>query len=141
MATLDDLGLFLQAHGFGTLGQTLFLGTLPEDPPGPNIPAPILGLFEVPGLPPDLTHDLLGPSVEHPSVQLRWRGAPYGYAVIRQQAGQAFRLLGSVVNQVINGVFYQQLTCLQSPHALPADEWDRPSILFEILCARDAQAP
>jgi hypothetical protein len=141
MPILDDLGAFLQAHGFGTLGQSIFLGSIPLDPPGSGVQDAVLGLFEIPGLPSEKVHDLLGPAVERARVQLRWRGTPYGYAAARTQAGNAFRLLETVVNQPINGVFYQQITALQSPFALPSDEWQRPSILFEIICARDGQAP
>jgi hypothetical protein len=30
---------------------------------------------------------------------------------------------------------------LQSPFGQPPDEWQRPFVLFEILCSRDAQVP
>lgn len=138
---LDDLGLFLQDNGFGILGQTIFLGSLPQDAPGSDVQDAVLALFEVPSLPPEMVHDIPGPAVEQAAVQLRWRGAPWEYATVRTQAGNAFRLLGSVVNQMINGVFYRQILLLSSPHALPSDEWNRPAILFEIVCARDGQAP
>jgi hypothetical protein len=140
VAVLEEIGLFLQANGFGTLGTSIFLSLIPQDPPGGGQDA-VLGLFEVPGLGPLHTHDLLGPSVERPAVQLRWRGAPFGYAAARQQAGAAFRLLDSIVNQQINGVFYQSIQALQSPFGQPSDEWQRPFVLFEIICARDAQVP
>lgn len=141
MPILDDLGQFLQANGFGTLGVDLFLATIPQDPPGPSAPDAVLGLFEIPGMAPEHVHDIRGPAVEQAAVQCRWRGSPFGYAAIREQAGAAFRLLDSVVNQAINGVGYRQILALSSPRSLPADEWNRPTVLFEILCYRDGQAP
>jgi len=141
MPVLDELGTYLQANGFGTLGQTIFLGTIPADAPGAGVQDAVLGLFEIPGLPSENTHDLLGPSVEQPHVQLRWRGAPYGYAAARTQAGNAYRLLGSVVNQVLSGAFYQQIIPMQSPYGVPPDEWNRPFLVFEVWVKRDAQVP
>jgi len=141
MPILEEIGLFLQDNGFGTLGQSIFLGSLPLDPPGSGVQDAVLALFEIPSLPPELIHTLLGPAVEQAAIQCRWRGAPYGYAVARTQAGNAFRLFGTVVNQVIHGVFYRQILLLSSPHGLPQDQWNRPSIVFEMICARDGQAP
>ena|SRR5262245_21148168 len=140
MPVLDDLGIFLQDNGFGLLGQSLFLGMIPQDAPGSGVQDQILGLFEAPGLPPRNTHDLLGPSVEMARIHLRFRGAPFGYETARGMAGEAYKLLGSVVNQTINGVFYQQITVLNGPFGMPQDEWNRPFIVVEVLCARDAQA-
>jgi len=138
---LDDLGVFLQDNGFGVLGQSLFLGTIPMDAPGNGVQDAILALLEAPGLPPRMTHDLRGPSVEMARIQCRWRGNPHGYEAARGMAGEAFKLLASVVNQTINGVWYQQILPLGGPFGLPPDEWNRPFVLFEILAARDAQAP
>src|SRR5262245_45110840 len=109
---LDDLGLFLQANGFGTLGSSLFLGTLPQDAPGAGVQDQVLALFEIPGMPPEKTHDIVGPAVENAAIQCRWRGQPFGYAAIRTQAQAAFILLDSVVNQTINGVWYRQIMAL-----------------------------
>jgi hypothetical protein len=140
MPILEELGTFLQAHGFGSLGVDIFLGSFPSDAPGAGVQDAILGLFEIPGLPPLLTHDLLGPSVEQAMIQCRWRGNPYDYATTRAKAGNAFRLFATVVNQTLSGVFYQQILVRDSPFGLAADEWHRPNILLNIQCLRDGQA-
>jgi len=138
MPVLDDLGVFLQTNGFG---DDICLGFIPQDAPSSEAPDEVLALFELGGPGPELTHDIPGPAVEVAMVQCRWRGSPWGYASIRGEAGTAFRLLGSVANQEINNVFYRQILLLSSPHALPNDEWNRPTVLFEILCYRDGQSP
>lgn len=141
MSVLEEIGAFLQANGFGSLGTDIFLGSIPADAPGSGVQDAVLGLYEIPSLPPLHTHDLLGPSVERAMVQCRWRGAPYGYADARTKAGNAFRLLESVVNQIVGGAFYQQIVAMQSPYGVPQDEWNRPYVVFEILCVRDGQVP
>jgi hypothetical protein len=135
---LEDIGLYLQTNGLGTLGQTIFLGMLPLDQPGGGVQDAVLGLFEVPGLPPTHSHDAAGPRYEQPMVQLRFRGTPYGYQAARMQAGEAFTLLDSVVNQTINGTRYLWMQAMQSPFGQPADEWNRPFVVFEVRCARHA---
>src|SRR5262245_60649227 len=50
VSVLDDLGIFLQDNGFGMLGQTIFLGTLPQDSPGGGVQDQVLALLEAPGL-------------------------------------------------------------------------------------------
>lgn len=138
MGAVEDLGQLLQAEGFGTLGQTIFLRnrTVFRDPPGSQIPDKILGLFDIPGLPPAQTHDSGGPSVEYPHVQLRWRSAPYDYVWPSTQAHAVFLLFGSIANQVLNGVFYQQILPLESPFGQPEDEWNRPYTVLEVRCAK-----
>src|SRR5262245_1112839 len=135
---LEDLGLYLQQNGLGVLGQDIFLGSIPLDPPGGGVQNAVLGLFEVPGLPPSHQHDVVGPGYEQPVVQCRFRGEPFGYQATRQKAGEAFTLLDSVINQTINGTFYLWIQALQSPFSQPQDEWQRPFILFECRCARNA---
>jgi hypothetical protein len=96
----------------------------------------VLGLIEVPGLPGIRVHDLPGVSIRQPVVQLRWRGAPYGYQAARQQAEAAHVLLAEVVNQTINGTFYLNILTLHDPYGQPADEWNRPYVIAEYLCAK-----
>src|SRR5262245_20410728 len=137
MPVLDDLGKFLQDNGFGVLGTSIFLGSVPQDAPGAGVQDQILALLEAPGMPPEHVHDILGPAVEQARIQCRWRGSPHGYETARGMAGAAFTLLDSVINQTINGVFYRRIMALEGPFALPPDEWQRPIVLFEILCQKD----
>jgi hypothetical protein len=133
---LEDIGLYLQANGLGILGQDIFLGSIPLDAPGSGVQDAVLGLFEVPGLPGERIHDSAGVSVRQPVVQLRHRGAPYGYQAVRQQAEAAHILLSAVVNQTINGTFYRQILDLQDPFGQPQDEWNRPFVICEYRCIK-----
>ena len=91
-------------------------------------------------MPPRMVHNESGPSVEMARIQLRFRGQPFGYETARGMAGEAYKLLSTVVNQTINNCFYQQIMPLEGPFGMPPDEWSRPFIVFEVMCARDAQA-
>src|ERR1043166_7924080 len=124
---LDDLGIYLQTQGLGTLGTNIFKGRIPQDAPGTGVPDELIALFPVPGLPPEHTHDIVGPAVEQPMVQVRIRGGTTAGsdASAWTKAQQAFVALDSVRNQVINGVFYRQIMAMSSPDGrLGADQWN-----------------
>lgn len=135
---LDDLAVRLQTAGLGTLGTTIFKGRLPPDAPGPAVADEIITLLPVPGLPPRRVHDIVGPAIEQPVVQVRLRGraTPGGYAALWAKALQTFLALDGVVNTTINGVWYEALFALQSPFGLPEDEWNRPTVIFNVLARR-----
>jgi hypothetical protein len=137
---LDDLAVYLQAQGLGTRSQTIFEGRIPSDAPGSGVADQIITLFAVPGLPPQHVHDIVGPAVDQPVVQVRVRGsaAQGGYAAMWTQAEQAYRLLDSVRNQVVNGTFYQAILALQSPFGLGEDQYQRPFLAFNVRCAKAA---
>src|SRR5262245_12233494 len=136
MAVLEDVGLYLQQNGLGILGQDIYLGSIPLDPPGGGVQDAVLGLFEVPGLPYDIVHQGFDMAVEQPVVQCRFRGAPFGYQDARNKAQQAIVALGAVSNQTINGTFYLWILPLQPPFGQPSDEWQRPFVLFEARCGK-----
>jgi Bacteriophage minor capsid protein len=135
---LDDLGVFLHTLGLGTLGTSLFKGRVPHDAPGSAVPDELIALFSTPGLPPAHTHDISGPSVEQPVVQVRVRGgtAPGAYASAWAKAYQAFLALDAVKNATINGVFYQRILALQSPFGQPDDQYNRPFVVFHVRCLK-----
>jgi Bacteriophage minor capsid protein len=138
IVVLDDIGLFLQTQGLGTLATDIFKGRLPEDAPGAGVLDEIIALFAVPGQGPVRVHSLVGPGVEQPVVQVRLRGSASagGVTAMWTRAMQAFIALDSVTNQTINGVFYQKILALQSPFSLPEDEWRRPTLIFNVLCRK-----
>jgi hypothetical protein len=141
MPVLDDLGVLLQTAGYGILGSDICLAFIPEDAPGGESPDAVIGLFEIPSLPPEMVHDIPGPAVDCAAVQVRVRGEPHGYAAAQLKASSAWRLLASLVNTTINGVLYRQILPLGRPHGMPPDEWHRPSVVCEYMCYRDGQAP
>jgi hypothetical protein len=123
---LDDLGLYLQTAGLGTLGTTLFLGTLPLDAPNITTADAITALVETPGFPPVYIHDVVPPSREQPVVQILTRGSPYDYAGARTWAQDIFMALGSIHNQVLSGTLYLSCLPLQSVFKLRDDDFARP---------------
>ena len=131
---LDDLGSHLQNAGIGTLGTTLFKGSLPLDAPAVVIQDALVALIETPGLPPVRTHDL--GRYELPVVQIASRGAPYGYVAARQKAHDAWMALDGVSNQTLGSGFYLWIEALQSPWWLRSDELNRPVIVFSVRVAR-----
>lgn len=136
MPLLDDIAIYLESLGVGTRGVTLFEGTLPQEGPGLGPPDQVIALYEIPGMGAEHIHNVVGPAVEQPSVQVRVRGAPFGYAQARALAQQAFLALDGLTNQTLNGTFYRSIFALQSPFGLGTDAWNRPAILFNIRCAK-----
>jgi hypothetical protein len=130
---LDELGLFLQTAGVGSLGTTLFKGSLPLDHPLTDAAPPILAMIEVPGLPVVRAHDS---KFEQPVLQVAVKGAPFGYAAARLKAQEAWNVLDGVSNAVLSGVAYLWIEALQSPFWLRTDESNRPLIVFSIRVAR-----
>jgi hypothetical protein len=133
---LDDLGTYLQAQGIGTVGTTLFKGSIPQDAPALNVQDALVALIETPGLPPMHVHSVSGPDVEQPTVQVVSRGAPYAYAAARTKAEAAFVALDSVHNQTLGTAFYLWILALQSPFLLRVDDLNRPHIVFNVRCAK-----
>jgi hypothetical protein len=125
---LDDLGLYLQTAGLGTLGTTLFLGGFPLDAPNITTQDAITALVETPGFPPVYIHDVVPPSREQPVVQILTRGSPYDYAGARSWAQDIFLALGSLHNQELSGTLYLSCLPLQSPFHLREDDFARPVI-------------
>lgn len=134
---LDELGVFLQTAGIGTVGVTLFKGTMPLDTPA-TVETPLVALLEVPGLPPQRSHDTPPSRVEQPVIQVVSRGAPYGYAAARATAQAAWDALDGVANQTLSGTAYLMIQALQSPFLLRIDDMHRPTITFTVRCQRAA---
>lgn len=133
---LDDLTVLLQAHL--PAGTTIFKGRIPPDPPGPAVPDEIIALLPVPGLPPEHVHDSAGPAVRQPVIQVRFRGRATqgGYAAMWAKAEQAYVVLDSVNNQIINGVFYRTIRVLGDVAGLGEDEFARPALAFTVRAQR-----
>ena len=126
MSLLDELGLYLQTAGLGTLGTTLFLGGFPVDAPGTSSPDAIAALVETPGFPPEYVHDVVGISWERPMVQALTRGAPYDYVGAREWAQDILLSLGQIRNQYLSGTYYFWVMPQQNVSKLRDDDSSRP---------------
>jgi Bacteriophage minor capsid protein len=131
---LDDLGAYLEAHGVGVLGTTLFKGGIPVDAPEVVMQDTLVALVETPGLPP--VHTLDFARYEQPVVQVIARGAPYQYAACRLQAQAAFDALDGLANVTLGTGVYLWVIALQSPWWLRTDDFARPHIVFQVRAAR-----
>ena len=131
---LDEVGAYLQAEGIGVLGQTLFLGSMPQDEPGTGTQDAVLALIEIPSRPPMRHHDLT--LVELPRLQVQTRGAPYGYPAARQKAQDAWQALEAITNQVLSGVTFLRIEAQRSPCWLRTDDLSRTHVVFDVECQR-----
>jgi hypothetical protein len=129
---LDELATYLQAEGIGTLGTSLFKGSIPLS----DAQDALVALIETPGLPPVRSHDMPPARYEQPVLQVATRGQPYGYAAARQKAQDAWDVLDGVANATLSGTLYLWIEALQSPFWLRTDDLERPLVVFNIRCAR-----
>jgi Bacteriophage minor capsid protein len=136
MSFLDDLGLYLQTQGLGTLGTDLFLGGLPVDVPSAVQQDDVTALVETPGFPAQYVHDVAGISWEQPVVQILVRGAAHDYVSARTQAQAVFVALGQIQNQALSGTYYFWVLPLQSPFKLRDDDFGRPILSVQFRCAK-----
>lgn len=123
---LEDLGVYLQAAGLGTLGTTLFLGGLPVDAPNVATQDAITALVETPGFPSEYVHDVVGISWERPMVQTLTRGAPYDYVGAREWAQEIYLSLGQIRNQTLSGTYYFWVMAHHNVWKLREDDYARP---------------
>jgi hypothetical protein len=131
---LDEVGAYLQAAGVGIIGQTLFLGSMPQDEPGAGFQDAIMALKEIPSRPPVFAHDQT--LYELPMLQIETRGVPYGYPAARQKAQDAWDALRVITNQSLSGTTYLRIVPQRSVYWLRTDDYFRPHFLFDIECAR-----
>lgn len=131
---LDEVAAYLQAEGIGIIGQTLFMGSMPQDEPGTGGQDAIMALIEIPSRPVIRNHDLS--LYELPRLQIQTRGMPYGYPAARQKAQDAWEALEAVTNQVLSGVTYLRIETQRSVYWLRTDDMNRPHLVFDVECAR-----
>ena len=110
---LTEIGNYLVAQGFGTLGTTLFLSQLPD---GPDT---LIGVLESPGGEPEFVLGQVLPRRENSRIQVLNR-APL-WLTARTTAEAISLSLGSVVNQTLSGTYYLAITPSRPPTQL---QWD-----------------
>jgi len=106
---LDDIALYLQQQGIGTIGADIFKGQLPATPDN------AIALFEYAGEPQDLHAN-----VEYPGLQVLVRNKSYDAG--RQNIEQVRNTLHGLAETVINGHRYLLIQARQSPESLGRDE-------------------
>lgn len=128
MAILDDIGDVLSSGGVGTVGVSIFKGTMPSTPDA------VIALYETGG--PAPVHAMAkGPGtalVERPHVQVLSRDLRADSA--RKTLQDANRLLDAL-GRTINGVRYLSVFAIQPLFFLERDETNRMTYAcnYEIL--------
>lgn len=133
MAVLEDLTAYLEAQGHGTRSVSLFAGRVPMDDPGNPVQDALIALLTIPGMAPLYTHDIAGPAIEQPMLQVLTRGTPYGDQAALARAMAVYVTLGSVHNLTLSGTVYLEIQLRQSPWKLRDDLSKRPEYIFNIL--------
>lgn len=101
-SVLDDLGLYLEENGLGTLGQTIFLGVIPSEP------ASFIVITSEYGY--DVHYTMEERNMRYEENRLIVLAKDPQYNVAQQKAQQIYVLLGAIHNQNINGRFYLRVS-------------------------------
>jgi hypothetical protein len=137
MATiLESVGDYLQntasafgAHATqGTLGTTLFLGTLPESPDA------CVAVYENSGTPPSFTMGTGGIVIDYPMLQVICRAGREDYPTARDKAESIRDLLASVLESTISGVHIMRIEPMGSVNPLGVDPKYRPLVSVNFRC-------
>jgi hypothetical protein len=133
---LESVGDYLQntASAFGahtsqgTLGTTLFLGTLPESPDA------CVAVYENSGTPPSFTMGTGGIVIDYPMLQVICRAGREDYPTARDKADTIRNLLASVLESTISGVHIMRIEPMGSVNPLGVDPKYRPLVSVNFRC-------
>lgn len=103
---LESIAAYLEARGYGVQGESIFIGTMPEQPDN------CLALFDTGGFAPELACD-----IEYPTFQVLVRGT--SYMMTRSKIDNIYRLLHG------NTELALLLQAMQNPAAIGQDEAGR----------------
>lgn len=130
MSTVTALMEYLQAHGLGTAGTTLFGATSAAVPAGAG---PFTHLIEYGGAVPVESHDDHGTSIDRPRVQVTVHAASALGADLQAQA--CHRALSQIVNvTTLDGVRYLRVVPVQAPFDMGLDTSGRARVAFNVEC-------
>jgi hypothetical protein len=129
MATLDELGAFLQSAGLAVEGTDMFLGSQPDTPDR------ILSLHEYPGGPPQYTQDSFMPKWERVQIQVVARARTYQDA--KNFADRVWQHMAVVTNAILSGTHYLCIRPNGSPAIMRRDMHDRLLIFFNATIEKE----
>ena len=129
MATiLESIGDYLVTNSHGTLGTSIFLGTLPESPDA------CVAVYENSGSSPTFTMGAGGIRIDYPMIQIICRAGREDYPTARDKAYTLRILLASVVETSISGVHIMRIEPMGSVNQLGVDPKYRPLISVNFRC-------
>lgn len=128
----------IETAGLATSGTNLFAGGLPPDP------VLCCALIEYGGEPPIRTQNegaahSSAQGGEQPRFQLLCRAATYSTG--RSLIQQIWHVLDAIVNEEIQGTFYQRVAALQSPFLLERDANDRWIFICNFTASKETDVP
>lgn len=112
---LDDIAAYLAEQNIGTVGTSIFKGSMPDSPDN------CIVVYEYAGLPPDLALD--GKEIEQPGLQVRVRNKSYSAG--REAIESVITALSPTANKYLSGTFYLSIIVNQSPAPLGKDAKNR----------------
>jgi len=104
MTAESDIANYLATGGFGTVGTTIFLNTMPATPDN------CIAVSVYAGSLPERTHD--SSANDNPSVQVRVRNTSAGTA--RTKVEQIYNYLDGISNTTIGTTFYLGIFAIKS---------------------------
>lgn len=99
-----DIATRLAAKGFGTVGTSIFVNTMPATP------ANCIAVSVYAGRPPDRTHD--GSGNDHPSIQIRVRNTSASTAL--STINNIYNHLDGLVNTTLTSTYYVSIFAINS---------------------------
>jgi len=129
MATLDEIGDYLEDYGAGVQGVDLFLGSRPEGPDN------CLTVYEYPGGPPEYIQDSFAPVAERVQIQVVARSG--GYEEAHRRASVAWAALAVVTNATLGSTKYRSIRPNSSPALMGRDPNDRILVFFNATVEKE----
>ena len=124
MSTRAELKTFIS--GLSTGISTIKTGSMPSNP------NECIAILEYGGFTPDMVFGQSAIEIDHPRLQILFRGEPKDYDTPMSAATVAYRAMASAGAQTISGTRYLALTPIQPPFLLRKDENDRFEIAFNV---------
>lgn len=126
---IDDLITILEDADVGDINVDIFVGPGAVIPAGPG---PYLTITQTGGSAPEGTHNSMEePAYVRPSAQFYVRGLALDEVV--EMANAAYLAVFPIRNQLVNGVWWRQVRCLQEPYPLGTEDGtDRRIVVFNI---------
>jgi hypothetical protein len=127
VSTLDEVGAYLAANGFGTLAREIWLGRRPESPNS------VITLIEYPGNGPTLVQE--GMVGDNPMLQLTVRDTVYEAAA--DLAYRIWRFLALKTNVMLGSTRYLSLRPTASPALMGRDSSNRVLLGFNVAIMKE----
>lgn len=102
----------------------------------PSNPNECIAVLEYGGVSPDMVFGQSSVEIEHPRLQILFRGEPKDYETPRAAAEVVYRAMAAASAQNISSTRYLTFEPLQTPFKLRTDENDRHEIAFNVSVSK-----